>query len=48
MKKVLDILAIKYGCTRVEKIEDFMDDWTKFKDYQYVIIMENFSWELKR
>ena len=35
MKKVLEILALKYGCTRTEKIEDFMDDWTKFRDNQY-------------
>ena len=35
MKRVLEILALKYGRTRVEKIEDFMDDWTKFRDDQY-------------
>ena len=35
IKKVLEILTLKYGRTRVEKIEDFMDDWTKFKDDQY-------------
>ena len=35
LKKVLEILTLKYGCTRVEKIEDFMDDWSKFKDDHY-------------
>ena len=35
MKRVLEILALKYGRTRVEKIEDFMDDWDKFRDNQY-------------
>ena len=30
MKKVLEILSLKYGQTRTENIEDFMDDWTKF------------------
>ena len=35
MKRVLEILALKYGRTRVEKIEDFMDDWVKFRDDQY-------------
>ena len=34
-KKVYEILSLKYGCTRVEKIEDFMDDWSKFKDDHY-------------
>ena len=28
-------MTLKYGRTRVEKIKDFMDDWTKFKDDQY-------------
>ena len=32
MKRVLEILALKYGHTRVAKIEDFMDDWTNFRD----------------
>ena len=35
MKKVLEILTLKYGRTRVEKIEDFMDEWSKFKDDHY-------------
>ena len=35
LKKVLEILTLKYGWTRVEKIEDFMEDWSKFKDDQY-------------
>ena len=35
MKKVLEILSLKYGRTRTEKIKDFMDDWTKFRDNQY-------------
>ena len=35
LKKVLEILILKYGCTRVEMIEDFMEDWSNFKDYQY-------------
>ena len=33
MRKGLEILSINYGCTRIEKIEDFMDEWTKFKCY---------------
>ena len=32
LKKVLEILILKYGRTRVEQIEDFMDDWSKFRD----------------
>ena len=35
LKKVLEILILKYGRTRVEKIEDFMDNWSKFRDDQY-------------
>ena len=35
LKKVLEILILKYGRTRVEQIEDFMEDWSKFKDDQY-------------
>ena len=35
IKKVLEISSLKYGRTRTEKIEDFMDDWTKFQDDQY-------------
>ena len=35
LKKVLEILILKYGRTRVEQIEDFMKDWSKFKDDQY-------------
>ena len=35
MKRVLEILALKYEHMRREKIEDFMDDWTKFRDNQY-------------
>ena len=35
MKKVLEILFLKYEQMRTEKIEDFMDDWTKFRDDQY-------------
>ena len=35
MKRVLEILALKYGRTRVEKIKDFMDERTKFRDDQY-------------
>ena len=33
--KVFDILTLKYGRTRVEMVEDFMDDWSKFKDDHY-------------
>ena len=36
MKRILEILALKYGCTRVDKIEDLTDDWAKFRDSQYV------------
>ena len=35
LKKVFEIFILKYGHTRVEKIEDFMDDWSKFRDDQY-------------
>ena len=35
MKRVLEILALKYGHSRVEKSKDFMDDWAKFRDNQY-------------
>ena len=35
LKKVLEILILKYGRTRVEMIEDFMEDWSNFKDDQY-------------
>ena len=28
-------MILKYGHTRVEQIEDFMEDWSKFKDDQY-------------
>ena len=35
LKKVLEILILKNGCTRVENIEDFLDDWSKFRDDQY-------------
>ena len=35
LKKVLEILILKYGRTRVEQIEDFMEDWSKFRDDQY-------------
>ena len=28
-------MILKYDRTRVEKIEDFMEDWSKFKDNQY-------------
>ena len=33
--KVLEILTLKYGRTWVEMVEDFMDDWSKFKDDHY-------------
>ena len=35
LKKVLEILILKYSHARVEQIEDFMEDWSKFKDDQY-------------
>ena len=35
INKVLEILTLKYGHTRVKKIKDFMDDWTKFRNDQY-------------
>ena len=35
IKKVLEILMLKYGHSRVKKIEDFMEDWSKFRDDQY-------------
>ena len=35
LKKVLEILILKYGRIRVEQIEDFMEDWLKFRDDQY-------------
>ena len=33
--KVLNLLAIKYGRTKTEKIEELMEDWIKFKDDQF-------------
>ena len=35
LKKVLEILILKYGHTRLEQIEDFMDDWSHFKDDKF-------------
>ena len=35
LKKVLEILILKYNCTRVEMIEDFMEDWSNFKDDRF-------------
>ena len=35
IKKVLEILPLKYGRTRVEMVEDFMGNWSKFKDDHY-------------
>ena len=35
LKKALEILILKYGRTRLEVIEDFMEDWSNFKDDQY-------------
>ena len=35
IKRVLEILSIKYGHNRIEKIEDFMEEWTKFKGEEY-------------
>ena len=35
LKKVLEILIMKYGRTRIEMIEDYMEDWLNFKDDQY-------------
>ena len=35
IKKVLEILSIKYGHTRIEKIEDFLEEQTKFKGEEY-------------
>ena len=35
MVSLLEILSIKYGRTRIEKIEDFMEEWTKLKGEDY-------------
>ena len=35
VKRVIKILTLKYGRTRVEKIEEIMDNWSKFKDDHY-------------
>ena len=35
MKCVLDLLDIKYGHTRTEKIEEVVEDWMKFKQDQF-------------
>ena len=32
MAKVLDLLALKYGQTRTEKIEEIIEDWMRLKD----------------
>ena len=43
MKRVLEILALKYGHTRIEKIEDFMDDGRSSETIN-MMMMVNFSW----
>ena len=35
MKCVLELLDIKYGRTRTEKIEEIVEDWMKFRDDQF-------------
>ena len=32
MKRVLELLDIKYGRTRTEKIEEIVEDWMRFRD----------------
>ena len=32
MKCVLELLDLKYGRTRTEKIEEVMEDWIRFRD----------------
>ena len=33
--KVLDLLSLKYGRTKTEKIEEMMEDWINFKADQF-------------
>ena len=35
IKRVLELLCFKYGCTRTEKIEEVVEDWIKFKEDQF-------------
>ena len=30
MKDILELLALKYGQTKMKKIEEIMENWTKF------------------
>ena len=32
MKLVLELLDLKYGRTQIEKIEEVMEDWIRFRD----------------
>ena len=35
IKKVLNILDVKYGRTRTEKVVERVKDWLKFKEDQF-------------
>ena len=35
IKKVLNILDVKYGRTRTKKLEECIKDWLKFKEDQF-------------
>ena len=35
IKKVLDLLDVKYGRTRTEKVEECVEDWLKFREDQF-------------
>ena len=35
MKRVLELIDIKYGQTQTEKIEEIVEDWMRFRDDQF-------------
>ena len=35
VKKVLELLDVKYGRTRIKKVEDCVKDWLEFKEEQF-------------
>ena len=32
IKKLLDLLDVKYSRTRTEKVKEYVEDWLKFKE----------------
>ena len=35
VKKVIELLDVKYGRTRIEKVEECVKDWLEFKEEQF-------------